>query len=91
MIAVPLLRKQGLSQKQSHASAIAVILPLTAVSAIIYILTQKVAFSQALPFIPAGLVGSVIGALLLPKVPEKILKKIFALFMIWAGLRMLFK
>ncbi len=91
MIAVPLLRHMGLSQKEAHASAIAVILPLTAVSAGIYILTQKVTFSQALPYIPAGLAGSLIGSYILPKIPENILRKVFAIFMLWAGIRMLLR
>ncbi len=91
MIAVPLLNRMGLTQKESHASAIAVILPLTAISAAIYILTQKVTFSQALPYIPAGLAGSLIGSYILPKIPENALRKIFALFMLWAGIRMVLR
>ena len=35
MLAVPLLKKSGLDQKQSHANAVAVILPITVISAIL--------------------------------------------------------
>jgi len=33
----------------------------------------------------------VLGSFILPKIPTKILGKIFALFMLWAGIRMVFK
>lgn len=91
MLAVPLLKKQELEQKQAHASAIAVIFPLTAISAALYLLNGKVQFSQALPFLPAGAVGALLGIWLLPRMPDKLLRKIFSVFMIWAGVRMIWK
>ena len=91
MIVVPLLKKYGLSQKQAHASAIAVILPLTLCSALLYLVMKRVTISQALPYLPAGVIGALIGSLLLPKMPEKLLKKIFAAFILWAGIRMLMR
>jgi iron complex transport system substrate-binding protein len=47
MLAVPLLKKQGLAQKQAHATAIAVIFPLTLVSAAVYVLGGKVNLPDA--------------------------------------------
>ena len=64
---------------------------LTAASAGIYIRTGKVTFGDSLPYLPAGIAGSVLGSFILPKIPTKILGKIFALFMLWAGIRMVFK
>ena len=89
MLAVPLLKRQGLAQKNAQASAIAVIFPLTAVSAAFYLFTHKVAFPQALPYLPAGLVGALCGVWLLPRLPDKLLRRLFAIFMLWAGIRML--
>ena len=37
MIAVPLLQKLGLDRKQAHANAVAVILPITVLSAVLYL------------------------------------------------------
>lgn len=91
MIAVPILKHNGLSQNKAQASAIAVIFPLTVISSIIYILSDKVNLSSALPYLPGGVLGSLLGAFLLPKVPENILRKIFAVFMIWAGVRLFLK
>lgn len=91
MIAVPMLRKSGMEQNRAQANAVALIMLLTAASAGIYIYTGKVTFGDALPYLPAGLIGSVLGSFILPKIPTKILGKIFALFMLLAGVRMLMR
>lgn len=91
MIAVPLLRKSGLKIKESHSNAVGVILPLTIFSAISYLTSGRVTLSDALPYIPGGLVGALIGTIFLKKIPTKILRKLFAAFMIWAGIRLLMK
>lgn len=91
MIAVPLLTKNGLTQKEAQATAVSVILPLSTVTCIIYFVRGNLNFHDALPYILPGLAGAVIGSFLLKKIPDKILKKIFALFMIWAGARLILK
>ena len=91
MIAVPLLRRMSASQKQAQATAICVILPLTVISSAVYLKNGYVRFGQALPFLPLGVVGAVIGTRLLKKLSNSILKKIFALFMLWAGIRMVMR
>lgn len=91
MIAVPLLRKSDISQKDAHASAVAVILPLTVISSALYLYKGYVEISDALPFIFYGLIGAVIGSVALKKVPSTLLKRIFGIFMIYAGIRMIYK
>lgn len=91
MIAVPLLKKSGLDQKSAHANAVAIILPISLVSAILYIIRGNVALTDALPFVPAGVLGSVIAAFLLKKISPTFLKIIFGGFMVWAGIRMLMR
>lgn len=91
MIVVPILTKVGLSQKESQATAVSIILPLTAATCIIYYFQGTLNISEAFKFIPLGLVGAVVGSLLLKKAPDNILKKCFAVFMLWAGGRMIFK
>lgn len=88
MLAVPILTKAGLSQREAHAGSLAVILPLSIFSAILYLSAGRVSMSEAAPYLPGGLLGAVIGALLLRKIPDKWLRRIFALFMIWAGVRL---
>jgi len=89
MLAVPLLNK-GLKEevKVSHATAILVILPITIVSSIFYGLNGHFNLQQTL-FVGGGvLVGGIIGALLLKKLPAKIVGFVFAILMITAGVRM---
>ena len=89
MLAVPLLKKSGLEQKAAHANAVAVILPITIISAILYLMKETVTLSDSFAFIPTGLLGSIIATVALQKFSNKLLQKIFAAFMIYAGIRLL--
>lgn len=91
MLAVPLLKKSGLEQKEAHSNAVAVILPISILSAVLYLYKDYVSLTQALPYIPAGLLGAVAGTYLLKKISPLWLKRIFGLFMVYAGVRLLFK
>ena len=91
MIAVPMLKKLGLSQKEAHANAVAVILPISILSALIYIIKDYVNLSDAFIYIPTGLLGSLIGAYILNKISPLWLKRIFGILMIYAGVRLLMK
>ncbi|MBQ7295919.1 MAG: sulfite exporter TauE/SafE family protein [Clostridia bacterium] len=91
LVAVSAFKSQGLSQRNSQASAIAVILPLCLISSAVYASRGYYSISDALPYLPFGLVGAFLGTRLLRKIPDKALKKIFALFMIYTGFRMLMR
>lgn len=88
MLAVPILAKAGLSQREAHAGSLAVILPLSLFSAGLYLSAGRVAVSDAAVYLPGGLLGAAVGALLLRRIPDKWLRRVFALFMIWAGVRL---
>lgn len=91
MLAVPLLKKCGLSTKQAHAGSIAIILPLSAVSAAIYLLNGRMTFVDGWTYMPAGAIGAVLGAWLLGKLPDKWIRRVFAIFMVWAGVRLMLR
>lgn len=91
MLAVPLLKKGGMEVKESHTNAVAVILPITVVSGIVYMWKGYVGLSDALPFIPAGVIGSVLGTLILKKISPFWLKRIFGGFMVYAGIRLILR
>ncbi|MGN0474911.1 MAG: sulfite exporter TauE/SafE family protein [Acutalibacteraceae bacterium] len=91
MIAVPALEKSGLDAKQAHSGSIAVILPLSLFSACMYIGGGRVEISDALPYVPAGIIGSFCGAWLMKKISSDLLRRIFGGFAIWAGVRMLMR
>ncbi len=91
MLAVPLLKKIGFSQKESHTNAIAIILPITIVSAAIYLFEDFVEIKDSLIYIPTGLLGAVLGSYILKKISPKWLKRIFGILMVYAGVRLLIK
>ena len=91
MIAVPLLQKLGLDRKQAHANAVAVILPITVLSAALYLIKGYVSVSDSFIFIPGGIIGSLLGTLIMRKISPKWLKRIFGGFMIYAGVRLLLR
>lgn len=91
IIVVPILTKLGLPRQKAHATSVFIILPLCIFSAVLYLKDGKVSLNQALPYMGFGIIGAIIGTFILQRINEKLLKKIFALLMIWAGIRMIFK
>ena len=91
MLAVPILTKSGLNQTQAHATSVAIIFPLSIFSAILYLNAGRVQFQDVYSYLPWGIAGALIGVWLLPRIPRKLLRKLFALITIFAGLRLLFR
>ena len=91
MIAVPTLSIfYGLEAKKAHASSIAVILPLSIASSVIYLLKEKVEWLN-LGVVALGVtIGGVIGALFLKKASNKVIEYLFEGVMLFAGVKMLF-
>lgn len=75
-------------EHKAHATAIAVILPLTLVSAYFYVSNKLVNWDITFKVILGGMLGGYIGAKLLNICPNNLLRKIFAIFMILAAIRM---
>ena len=74
---VPLLEWSGLESKKAHATSIAVILPLCLFSAVFYLRGIEAPWQEALWYLPLGIAGAVIGAKLLKKVDNRLLRRIF--------------
>ncbi len=91
MLTVPLYKKLNMSQKEAQINAVATILPITMVSAVIYLMNGDVKLSDAYIYLIPGLIGSVLGTFFIKKISNKSLSIVFSGFMIWAGLRLLFK
>lgn len=77
-------------RKKAHATAIAVMLPLTVVSLVTYHNSGAALPENAALVIVSATVGGIVGAALLKKLPAKILKLIFGAIMVFAGLKMFF-
>lgn len=89
--AVPLLKYSGIELKKAHATSLAVILPISLVSAILYMINGTVQFSQALVYLPGGFAGAIAGALYMKKIPGQWLRRIFGGFMVYAAIRLLLR
>ena len=91
MAAVPLLKAGGLPQKKAHATSLAVILPLAAVSAAFYLLDGALSFREAVPYLPGGFLGACAGALLMKRIPSGVLRRVFGALLLIAGVRLLLR
>ena len=90
MVFLPILsRWGGLKSRQLYATCVAVIFPVCAVSAAIYLWRGGMNWASALPYLVGGLLGGWLGGKLYGRVSTKVLKWIFAAFLFYAGVRYL--
>lgn len=89
IVAVPLLNKTGLSQKESQATALFMMLCLSALSAFLYYRSGELSFAEGAVFVPGGIVGAVLASAVFRKIDPSLLKKIFGGFVTFSAARML--
>ena len=90
-VAVPMLRRAGLNEKESHATSVAVILAVTAVSAAFYLIKGYVRVPDALGYVYTGVFGAALGAYIFKRMSAVWLKRIFGALIIVASVRMFLK
>ena len=73
---------------KAHATAIAIILPLSIVSSAIYYRYQVVDITLTLKVVIGSVAGGIVGSMLLNKLSVSILRKVFGIVMILASIRM---
>lgn len=88
VVVMSLLALAGFKQKNAQATALLIILPLTIVSAVVYLIKGAVDWNVTLYASIGVFVGGVAGALLLNKIKGNAAKIIFALVLIAGGARM---
>lgn len=89
MIVVPILTGlYGLEPVKAHATAIATIFPLCLVSVIFYLTQGGWQWKSGLVVTAGVVVGGIVGALLMKKIPAKLLQPIFYILMIVGGVKM---
>ncbi|MDR1241072.1 MAG: sulfite exporter TauE/SafE family protein [Oscillospiraceae bacterium] len=91
MVLAPAFVRMGLSRHEAHACSVCVILPICILSTFLFVKEGFVRISDALIFSLYGLIGAFIGALFFKKINPNILRNIFALFSIWAGIRLILR
>ncbi len=89
--AVPLFERMGLSPRASHATSVALIFFLSISAAIGYGLGGNLNFSLVLPLLPGGLLGAAVGSVLLKKIRNDLLRRIFGGLLLLAAGQMLLR
>ncbi len=89
MLAVPALRLLGHGEKQAHATAIAVVLPVSALSFLWYFLGGVYDVNVLIPTALGTVAGGLLGAKILGFLPQKAVSYVFAALQAAAGLWML--
>ena len=92
IVAVLSLKKfMKLEEKKAHATAIAIILPLSLASIVVYTHGGFGDFSYIVKASIVGVIGALIGAKLLNKLRKEYISLGFGIIMVIAGIRMFFK
>ena len=90
MVLLPLLSKTtDLQEQEVFANCVAIILPLSLVSAAVYLLRGGNFLMQSVPYLIGGALGGVIAGLLLQKLKAKWLHRALGAFILWGGFRLL--
>ena len=90
MALLPLLVKwRKLEGRSAFATCVAVILPMCCVSAAVYLWQVRPEWGTLWPYLAGGAVGGILGGMTFEKVPVRILKIIFGLFLLYGGVRYL--
>ncbi len=84
------LERTGTEEKRAHATSLAVIFPVSAVSAALYTAGGYVPLGSTLWLCCGAALGGILGAYCLKRVGVRLLNNIFTLLMLAAGIRMLF-
>ncbi len=87
VLAVPALKWAGLEERQAHATSIAIIVPLCAMIAFVYIKNGNFDFS-VFPYPICGItLGAILGGFLLKKMNNIVLHFVFNCLLIAVGLK----
>lgn len=92
LLVVPMLQAQELEPRRSHATSIAIILPLSVISALLCLVQGvKLDWDLLWQTTPLGLAGAAAGSLLLAKLKNSWLKRLFGVVMILSAVRIFFR
>lgn len=88
VLAVPLLERTGMPQQKTHATALAVMLPLSVVSLFLYSQREVLPLQEYWPLLPAGLAGALLGGIFLKRISGKWLKRLFGGLLVLSAVRL---
>lgn len=91
LIIIPMLKRKGIDTKKAHATSICIILPISIVSIFFYYINDHINILKSISYIPMGLLGAFVGSIIMKKISNDFLKKIFAIIVIFSSIRLLIK
>jgi len=91
MIAVPMLRAMGVQGNKSHATSLAITLPLAVASGFLYFQAGHFHFADAWIYLPGGVAGALLGGYLLPRIKTVWLRRAFGVIILFSAGRLLWK
>lgn len=87
---VPLLSGwAGLEERRAFATSVAVILPLSLISALVYLQKGEIPLLASLPYLAGGAAGGIIAGRVFQKVKLVWLRRVFGLLILYGGVRAL--
>lgn len=89
ILAVSLLKRQGCSPQEAHATAVGLMLPLSFISLCVYYWQGGADLLRYWPFLLPSLAGSAAGAWLLKKLKPQKLRFFFALLILYTAIHIL--
>ncbi len=90
LVFIPLVtRLTDIETKKAFSTCVAVILPITIASVVVYISNKGVSALPAIEYMIGATIGGLLAGKLFVKVPTKFLKRALALFIIYGGVRYL--
>ena len=90
MALLPLLsREQELQGRPLFANSIAIMLPISLASLAASAFSAPLPLRESLPYLAGGTAGAILGGRFFDRVSPTWLKRLFALFLIYAGIRYL--
>ena len=89
ILAVIALKKQNCSPNEAHATALGLMLPLSAITLFFCFVQRKVDLLSYWPFLFPSVGGSFAGALLLKRIQPRKLRLLFALLILYSAIHIL--
>ena len=88
LVLVPLfLSWLKLGQRESFATSVYVIAPLSAASAVTYLMQHSFDFSASLPYLAGGFLGGIVMGTVFHKIPMPYVRRAFGALLIYGGVR----
>lgn len=88
MAAVPLLKALGVEDRKSHATSILVISFLSLFSIGLYLHQGSISLTDAVVYLPGGLLGAAAGAVLLKRLPVRWIRLVFSAAVLFSAWRL---